>query len=276
MASDLNKTWNDYASRWDDWGSPLRPHAEDIRIMRDMVAAWHRVSRKTKPRVFLCGVTPEIVAMDWPFPLELTGMDKSESMVRLVWPGDVPGVRRAGVGCWVESGLADGSQDIVIGDGGFVFFAFPEAQRTLLSELRRVLAPDGLFVYRHYSQANRRESPAEVLDAVRSGTIGSFHVLKWRLAMALQQSSTDGVRQHDIWSAWNDAGIETSGLPQPGWSQRVVSTIEFYRGKQARFYFPALREFVDLLGERYTDIETRLPAYELGERCPVISARPRA
>ncbi len=94
--------------------------------------------------------------------------------------------------------------------------------------------------------------------------------------MALQNSSSEGVRQHDIWSAWNAAGIDPAGLPQPGWSPRVVSTIEFYRDKQARFYFPALREFTGILGERYADIEVRLPDYELGERCPIIAAKPRA
>src|SRR4030042_2661150 len=104
MTGDLKKTWNDVASRWDDWAPPLRPCAEDLQIMRGMVAEWHRIARKPKPHVFLCGVTPEIVTMEWPFPIALTGMAQAESMVRLVWPGDVPGVRRGLVGCWLDSG----------------------------------------------------------------------------------------------------------------------------------------------------------------------------
>jgi SAM-dependent methyltransferase len=248
--------------------------------MLGMIVEWfrtdrHQADRGAPLRVFLCGVTPEIVTMDWPFPVDLTGMDQAESMVRLVWPGDRPGVRRGLVGSWLESGLTAGSQDVVIGDGGFVFFAFPGAQKALMAELRRVLAPGGLFVYRHYAQADRRESLDEVLGAARSGSIGNFHVFKWRLAMALQQDSPAGVRQHDIWTAWSRAEIDATKLPQPGWSARAVGTIHFYRDKQARLYFPTLGEFTGLLEERYEDIEVRIPGYELGERCPVIAARPR-
>jgi hypothetical protein len=275
MASDLRKTWNDLAARFDDWGPPLRPSPDDVRMMREMIVNWPGSNPPRRTRVFLCGVTPEIVGMDWPFPIEMTGMDQAESMVRLVWPGDIPGVRRGVVGNWIESGLESGSQDIVIGDGGFGFLSYPDGQRALMAELRRVLAPTGLFVYRHFAQAEHQETADDVLSAARSGGIGNFHAFKWRLAMALQPDSASGVRQEDIWSAWTRAGIDPAQLPQPGWSDRAVSTIDMYRGKQARLYFPTLREFKTLLEEHYTDIQVRLPDYELGERCPTMTARPR-
>jgi SAM-dependent methyltransferase len=275
MASDLKKTWNDSAVRFDDWGPPLRPSPEDIQLMREMIVAWHGSNQSRRMRVFLCGVTPEIVTMEWPFPMDMVGMDQAESMVRLVWPGDLPGIRRGIVGNWMESGLEAGSQDIVIGDGGFAFLSYPDGQRALMAELRRVLAPTGLFVYRHFAQAERHETVDDVLSAARSGGIGNFHAFKWRLAMALQPDSTSGVRQSDIWSAWTKAGLSPARLPQPGWSDRAVSTIDMYREKQARLYFPTLSEFRTLLNEYYKDIDVRLPGYELGERCPTMTARPR-
>jgi SAM-dependent methyltransferase len=272
MAGDLRKTWNDAAARFDDWGPPLRPCPEDIRIMQEMIADWHRENRAEKPRIFLCGVTPEIVSMPWPFPIELIGMDQAESMVRSVWPGDLPGIRRGVVGNWLESGLAPGSQDVVIGDGGFAFFAYPDAQRALMAELHRVLAPPGLFLYRHFGQIENQESLDLVISAARSGGIGSFHAFKWRLAMALQADGSRGVRQHDIWTAWTQSAIDPARLPQPGWSVRAVSTIDLYEDKQARLYFPTVREFTTLLEEHYSVSEVRLPGYELGERCPIIAA----
>jgi hypothetical protein len=275
MPSDLRKTWNDVAARWDDWGPPLRPCAEDLRIMLEMVSDWHREARTEKVRVFVCGVTPEIVTMPWPFPIELIGMDQAESMVRLVWPGDLPAVRQGVVGNWLESGLPTGSQDLVVGDGGFGFFGYPDAQRALLAEIRRVLSPSGLFVYRHYAQIENPESLGEVLEAARSGQVGNFHAFKWRLAMALQEDSANGVRQRDIWTAWTQAAIDPTRLPQPGWSERSVGTIDLYREKQARLYFPTVREFTSLLEEQYSEIEVEYPGYELGARCPTISARPR-
>jgi hypothetical protein len=267
--------WNDAASNWDAWGPPMRPAPEDLRIMRQFLADWHRRNPTEKARVLLCGVTPEIAAMSWPFPIDLIGMDASENMVRLVWPGDIPGVRRGLVGNWLESGLGSGSQEAVINDGGLTFFSCPDAQRTLLREIRRLLAPTGVFVCRHYAQVDVRESVDEVLRAARAGGIGNFYVFKWRLAMALQPDSTTGVCQHDIWTAWTQSGIDPHTLPQPGWSERAVGTINANKDRQEPYYFSTLKEFTALLEEQFEEIQIQFPTYELGERCPVISAGPR-
>ena len=79
------------------------------------------------------------------------------------------------------------------------------------------------------------------------GAISNFHAFKWRLAMALQPDSQQGVRLGDVWDAWNGSGIDPGALPQPGWSGRAVATIRFYREKDARLYFPTAREFRDVL-----------------------------
>src|SRR5689334_21673764 len=104
--ADLKQTWGDIAERWDDWGPPLRPCMEDLRMTIATMKAWHARNPVSRPRVFLCGVTPEIVTMAWPFPIGLFAMDQAASMIRLVWPGDIPGVRRAVVGNWMDTGLS--------------------------------------------------------------------------------------------------------------------------------------------------------------------------
>ena len=179
------------------------------------------------------------------------------------------------VGDWLESGLPPGSQDLVVGDGGFGFFDHPDSQRALAKALSRLLRPGGLFVYRHYAQASRRERVDDVLADMRAGAIGNFHIFKWRLAMALQPDSRRGVGLHDIWRACMDARPDSSALPQPGWSRQAVDTIRFYRDKTARLYFPTLEEFRELLAEVFVDIEVQFPDYELGDRCPIVTARRR-
>src|ERR1700676_2527831 len=111
MASALRKTWDDMAYHWDDWAPPLRPCREDLDIMHRALARWHSQDRVEKVRVFLCGVTPEIATMPWPFPCDLVAMDQAESMVRIVWPGDITGSRRAVFGNWLHSGLPPHSRD---------------------------------------------------------------------------------------------------------------------------------------------------------------------
>ena len=275
MQTDLRKTWNDVACRWNDWGPPLRPCAEDLRLMRAALARWLEANPIGRLRVFLCGVTPEIVTMPWPRAIDLTAVDQAESMVRVVWPGDIPGVRRAVVGNWLATGLASGSFDVAVNDGGFGFFDHPVGVAALLKELQRLLTPNGIFICRDFAQVKPRETLPQVLDAARRGQMSNFHIFKWRLAMALQASSTQGVRQGDIWQTWTDAAIDATMLPQPGWSPQAVGTIDFYRGKEARLYFPTVDEFRTILEESFEQIEVQYPAYELGERCPILSARPR-
>jgi SAM-dependent methyltransferase len=273
MASDLLDTWNDLAHHWDDWGPPLRPAAEDLAIMRRALTGWRPQDGAEAARVFLCGVTPEIVEMPWPFPVELVGMDQAESMVRVVWPGDVPGVRRGLVGDWRRPGLPPASQDVVVGDGGFVFFDFPNGQRELLSALRKLLKPGGILVFRLYSQLRQRESLAEVIDAARAGRMGNFHVFNFRGAMALQEDAAAGARLHDVWQACTEADIDPRKLPQPGWSPSAVDTIRFYRHKDSRLYFPTLDEFMGLANGVFDEVQIEFPTYEMGDRCPILTAR---
>lgn len=275
MASDLLKTWNDAASRWDDWGPPLRPCAEDIHLMRNALSEFCAQVPNKKQRVLLYGVTPEIVTMDWPCAIDLIAMDQSQRMVELVWPGDIAGVRRAIVSNWLNPGLPAGSQDVIFNDGGFGFFAYPDKLCLLLAAMRNILRPGGMLICRDFVQVEQRESTQQVLDATRRGEIGNFHAFKWRLAMSLQTDTVSGVCQHDVWQTWNDAQIDPSQLPQPGWSSRAVSTVEFYRGKETRLCFPTLKEFKELLSEYFEQIKVQIPSYELGDRCPILTAVPR-
>lgn len=276
MAAEIQKTWNDVAGHWDDWGPPLRPCDEDARMMRDQVVHWLGKNPVGKLRVFLCGVTPEIVTMDWPCSIELTAMDQSPRMIEAVWPGDLPSVRRALVGNWLQPELEPHSYDVAFNDGGFGFFDHPAGLRELLSSIRSLIRPGGLFVGRNFVQADQRESLPDVLDAARSGRIGNFHSFKWRLAMALQPNVVAGIRQHDIWHAWAAAKIDPTRLPQPGWSARAVRTIDFYRDKPAILRFPTLAEFHELLTESFDEIEICHGHYELSDHCPIVSARPKS
>ncbi|MFN4259681.1 MAG: hypothetical protein ACK4RK_10305 [Gemmataceae bacterium] len=263
--------WSDVAYHWRHWGPPLRPCAEDIGVMQEAVRHWGPSAGEGGPRALLLGVTPEIADMDWPAGTSLLAFDKSEAMVRVVWPGDVPGRRQAKVGNWLSMNLEPASRDVIIGDGCFALMRYPDGLRDFLSLLRPVARPGGLLIMRLFTRPARGESPNDVFAALAEGSIGSFHVLKWRLAMALQTDSRRGVQLADIWQTWHDAAIDATELAaRTGWSLDSIHTIAHYQGKEAFLTFPTLAEFQTVLAEQFAALSLHIPSYELGERCPIV------
>jgi hypothetical protein len=109
---------------------------------------------------------------------------------------------------------------------------------------------------------------------LESGRIGSFHVLKWRLAMALHGETADGVAVADVWRTVHDAWPDLAALAARfGWADREVRTIEAYRDVATRYTFPTLGEVRHFLsGCGLTRLQVRTGTYELGERCPTLIA----
>jgi SAM-dependent methyltransferase len=247
-----------------------------VRFAEAAVTRWGRRRKREALHALLLGVTPELVRMAWPKPTRLLAVDRSPTMLRHVWPGNVPGTRQAIRGNWLDLPVAPRSQDVVIGDGCFPQLDYPTGQRAFAATLHRALHPGGILVMRSFVRLPRRESVGQVFDALLAGRIGSFHVLKLRLAMALHQDSRQGVRLHDVWMAWQAAGIDASRLPaHAGWSADAVGTIDFYRGQNARLTLSTLAEHQALLSEWFDEVSIEMPDYELGERCPMVVCRPK-
>ena len=267
--------WNSVAAHWKHWGPPLRPSPEDIAAMHGAVADWCIRSARNDPRVLLLGVTPEIATMPWPDGTRLWAVDRSAEMIELVWPGDLPGRREALFGEWLEMPFADAEFDIVIGDGCFIHMAYPVGWRSLAARLRRLLRDDGLMALRFFVQGAAKESVAEVYADLQRGAIGSFHAFKWRLAMALQESSDAGVCLHDIWLNWESSGLNAPELAhQTGWTRESIESIHLYREKRVNHSFPTLDEAIATLGPSFCPTAIHHPGYELGARCPIVGLRP--
>lgn len=261
--------WNRHAAQWDDVGPPLRPCAQDIDLMARRLPAVAGTGRAV-----LLGVTPEIATMAWPAGTDLLAVDRCMGMVRGVWPF----VRRAdrGVVCgdWSRLPLADGSVALVVGDGCFTLLDYPDSYHALLDEVHRVLEIDGLFAIRHFCRPERQESAAAVFDDLFAGLIGNFHVLKWRLAMALHGTLEQGVAVGDIWTAFTQRVPDRDALSrQLGWSRAAVDTIDAYRGVATRYTFPTLAELRSVVEPQFAELSLDTGTYELGSRCPLICYR---
>lgn len=269
--------WSDAAYHWHDYGSPLRPSVADVAAIEALVRNGNGAVNGRPLKALLLGVTPEIATMAWPARTELLAIDRSRPMLERVWPGDVDGQRRAVCGDWFAFGWDAARHDVVVGDGIFAILDFPSQYRTLAASIRATLAPDGVFVTRHFLQSGRRETPDAVFADLVANRIGSFHAFKLRLAMAMQESATAGVRMGDVYAAWQTAGIDPDALAaRTGWSRASIETIRPWADKPSRLSFPLAAEIDATMGEYFDKHAERTLGYELGERCPVVAYHPRA
>jgi SAM-dependent methyltransferase len=269
--------WNRHAQQWQFIGSPLRPAPEDVKAFERLVAESLSNGGPRPRRAALLGVTPELATMDWPVGTQLVAFDRCPGMVAEIWPGRAlgpsAGVVRAD---WRQLPLGDASFDVVVGDGCYTLIDSIAGYRAVGAAVARALAPDGGFVMRFFVRPEAPEPLDAVFAALRAGTIGSFHVFKWRLAMALHGALDDGVRVASIWDAWNAHEGDADALAaRLGWRAAEVRTIDAYRGADARYTFPTLAEARELLAHHFDEEACQFGSYELGERCPTLALRRR-
>jgi predicted dehydrogenase len=262
--------WQSVPKMWKHFGPPLRPGPEDIRIMQDQVAQWMEESSSSSCNVLLCGVTPEIVEMEWPAGTRLWAVEKSRVMIEEVWPAKDSKTKQPLQAEWTLLPFTEGSFDIVIGDGCLTSLEYPKHQLVFLESLRKVMRKNSLLIMRFFVQKDEPELPEAVFSDLSEGSIGSFHAFKWRLAMSLQATAGEGVRVDKIWNAWNEAGISTD------WPSQTVETIDTYRGSDHRLTFTNMHEIRNLHSPLFEERAYIEPEYELGERCPILVYSPLA
>lgn len=271
--------WNQHARRFEHFGSPLRPVADDIEAAEAMAAdaANARAASQTaRLRALVLGVTPEVVAMHWPAGTHVLAVDRNRAMIDAFYPAEPTAASTAVVcGEWRELPVRDASMDIVAGDGCYILLD-PAGHQILTRQVRRVLTRDGRFIMRHFVRPEQPEKLADVFADLDAGRIGSFHVFKWRLAMALHGSLREGVCLADMWQAWDELGPGTQALADRlGWPAEQIETIDNYRGVPTCYHFPTLAEVRAGFADRFEEVAMHVPAYELGDRCPTLALAPR-
>lgn len=270
-AESRRRHWDAYATRWQLIGPPLRPAATDIEYLADSV---RRFSPEPKTALLL-GVTPEIAEMAWATGCQLVAADKSEGMVRAVWPGDTAR-RRAIVADWHSLDVPEAPFDVVVGDGVFTLLEFPDGYARLAGALGALVRPGGLLSLRLFCRVEPSEPLARVMSDAFAGKVGNFNVFKWRLAMAMQGNSTRGVRLADVYRTFvEQTGGVAALASRTGWPAAIIGSIEGYRDVDERYSYSTEREVEACLAHDFEHVETWRPSYELGDRCPHLSFRRR-
>lgn len=267
----MNDHWDHHARQWKHIGPPLRPDSVDIAHVERLL------EKVAISQAVLLGVTPELASMRWPSGTKLAAVDRNPGMVAHIWPRETVSVPAVAVlGEWERLPIGTNSIDVVVGDGCYTLLVGSRSYEALSLEVSRVLRPDGRFIMRFFVRPERPESPSNILNDLRCGRIGNFHIFKWRLAMAMHESFISGVAVADVWKLWKAAEIDADTLSRElGWSRSSIETIEVYRSSDARYSFATVEELRAVLAPYFREVSCYFPNYELGDRCPIFLLAPR-
>jgi len=266
--------WQRYSQHWQYIKSPLRPSAEDLQFVEAALESYSPPKTRKEPlSVLLLGVTQELSQRDWPSPVQLTSVDNEMAMIKKIWSTSTA-TRRVLCGDWLRLPFGQCVFSAALGDGSLNSIQFPEHHHRVSSELARVLRKDGIFIIRLFA----RPEKTELIDAVFSDifNIESFHVFKWRLAMAVQGCNTiGGVQLCHIWDAYHTRFEHPKLVAATGWPLEEINTIDAYRNNNTVYSFPTTREVVEILSPQFQLIDQKIGNYQLAERCPTLIFKKR-
>jgi SAM-dependent methyltransferase len=261
--------WPRLSRHWSHVGPPLRPSAEDVAFANSALADLAGAQPDRAVTSILLGVTPELAAML--APTRTFEIDHSFEMI--AWAAaecTQNPLASAVVADWNAMPVRGNVADFVVGDGCYSTAEFPEGYRQLSSEVARVLRPGGRFVIRLFVTPESNETPEAVIADLKSGRIGNCDVLRWRLNMALQESTTAGARLGDTFAYWHRTGLTSFVTGVLGWPTAAVDVMKAYRDMDTRYTFPTLVQARGVLTEHFCEIDCFVPNYEIGERCPTM------
>ena len=261
--------WEKHAAQWNHIGPPLRPCRQDIEFVQTEVN--HFARARNRVEALLLGVTVELTGISWPLNCSLTAVDSSRAMLIQRWRAPV-GIKSAAIqGLWEQLPVPRKSLDLVLADGSLSTLPNARGVAEVLCELAAAISPGGRIVTRVFIRQETEPTPGEVIDAMRRGEYGNFHVFKFRLLMALHNCPTEGVLLHSVYETVCNAIPDRAALARElGWPLESVNTIDAYKDVSGRYFFPCLAQFRELMGGDLRELDCLVPTYEMGERCPTL------
>jgi SAM-dependent methyltransferase len=255
--------WARYLRHWELLGPPLRPHADVVNRVVSLIGAG-------ATPCLLLGSTVEYAVLG----SRIVSMDASFPMVAALWKRGDPS--RIGVQAdWTRMPIKPHSFSHVLGDGSLNAVPWSTLP-AILDEVRRVLQPHGTLIARVFCRPAAAESAEDIRRDVVGRKIGSFHALKWRVAMSmLGEENGSDITVKTIRRAVMAAYPNREELCRiTGWASAEVGTLDVYESSEAIYNFPTEDMIVALLRRWFAEVElVRCGNYPLAERCPIVTAR---
>lgn len=248
--------WQDHARQWSLIGSPLRPTAEDISIMKAALGP------NPGPGLLL-GVTPELAQLG----RQTIAVDHNSTMIEKLSSGKVV------FGEWLSLPFEPESFEFAAGDGSLNMLNYPGEYEMLFKQLKKVLKKNAKIIFRVFTSPPSAENIEDVVTAALNGEIGSFHAFKWRLAMAVAAFSNNAniavVKIYEAFASYFPNREELAKAS--GWPLADINTIDVYKGSDVVYSFPTLAELRKAVSPIFREVSLANANYELSDRCPIIT-----
>ncbi len=269
--------WARIARGYAAFTSPFVPRPEDIASFERAVAIQADLHGGAGLKAVILGVTPALALMKWPQGSQIEAVEISQAVIDAIWPGDIPGTRRARCASWLAIPLQRKSCDVVVGDGSLATCRFPGEVRNLVRSAHDLLVDDGLFAFRSYIRPQVQESVEAVFEALFSASGLSVDRFTMRLYLAMQRSVEEGVAVREAARLLDRYHLDRRTMKERlGWSSAAIEPFAAWRASDAVYSFPTLDELRGVVGEYFDAISIAYPRYELGHCCPTLAMRPRA
>ena len=266
----MNEHWSEISEIWKQVGSPLRPSKEDLKFVRSRINQLNK--KKDSLRVLVLGVTPEYYHLPWPADTDLRAVDHTKEMIKELWPGP----KESAECCeWTNLPFENSSVDLILCDGGLHLLPYPDDQKNLVNEVRRVLRLGGFFMLRLFLPPEHEKSVESIFSNLMDGEIDNLNELKLQLWAALQVNKRDGVNLHDVWSAVNQVAPDLHALASKlNWPIEHLKVLNTYKQSDKKYYLINIRDVISMFTKSTGGFKVKKvdkPSYRLGERCPTVT-----
>lgn len=269
MSNEQSVVWQGHSGQWARVGSPLRPSRDDGRLMLELLSPIF-ARAPVGCDIAVLGVTPEVVQLDWPLATRIEAFDSSASMLARVWTPNERISSRARLAHWQALPVPAARFDAIVGDGSLNALPTYDAYRVVLRELWRVTRPEAGLVVRCFMRPEQPETLQVLKQDLLAGAIGSFHVLKWRLAMLLSANAGGIVSVRVIHEVFDREFSRAELVSMTGWDPGVIDTIDAYRAMPTIYTFPTVQQLCDVCGDGWMLDRMEMADYELARACPTL------
>jgi hypothetical protein len=254
--------WCEFHRRAAVLGLPQIPDAAIVARYAELIA-------DRDERVLLLGITRALAGLG----RNLAAIDKSETQIERMWPGDRQD-RRAVLGDWREMEPPRECYTAAIGDGCLSTLDWPGEYCNVLERVADAVKPRGAVVIRCFIAPDEPETLGQIADEVLSGRETDAHATRWRVAMAAADAN-GAIAASDLAANWRRMFPPLPELAErTGWNLEAMELLlgSFERAT-LRYSFVTRAAVLDTLPASLVDARfVSSGDYPLAERCPFLVA----